>query len=338
MESSPIEPKKEQMLQTPENFEEKELMENFYKKYFETRTEGVRKISLENLRELKEKGISTEQFLDYLCQNHGFLLHGTIREIPDDKLKSEQNKIFAANKSAIAIMRSIYSNDNVDLKYSYNINDDNPLSLKIHTPPDGKYISTDKGFIYIVDADSFKNKPEGSWQFVREDSEVEFHTVIETEKDDFKYSVEVIKPEVKILSSDELLELVYKGQSLPQDTRFLSVEKGGVFTYFSLKDVESIHGGTKYYPTVSVDNVIVGLAELEQDPAEHNYWIKFVSVDPEYQGKGYASALIKEIFRFAKDGNFTLEPSYYSKQGSEKLKSVVERTATETGVKLIERL
>jgi hypothetical protein len=186
-----IKPKIEQPTQTPENIEVQELMEGFYKKYFETQTEGVRKISLDNLKELKEEGITTEHFLDYLCQNHGFLLHGSIHEIQDDKLKSHYKKIFVANKSAIAIMRSIYSNIDVNLGYPYFIREDSPLELEIHTPPDGKFVSVEKGFIYIVDSTGFRNDPAGSWQFVKEDEEVGFHTVVETEKDDFKYPVKV---------------------------------------------------------------------------------------------------------------------------------------------------
>lgn len=186
-----IKPRIEQAVQTHENFEKQKLIEDFYKKYFETQTDGVIKISLDNLKELKEGGASTEQFLDYLCQNHRFLLHGSINEIQNDKLKSQYKKIFATNKSAIAIMRSIYSNIDVNLVYPYFIREDSPLELEIHTPPDGKFISVDKGFIYIVDATGFRNDPEGSWQFVKEDEEVGFHTIIETEKDDFKYLVKV---------------------------------------------------------------------------------------------------------------------------------------------------
>jgi len=93
-----IKPKIEQATQTSENLEKQKLMEDFYKKYFEMQVKGVRKISLDNLKELKERGLTTEQFLDYICQNHGFLLHGSIREIDGDKLKSQYKKIFVANK------------------------------------------------------------------------------------------------------------------------------------------------------------------------------------------------------------------------------------------------
>jgi len=167
-----------------------EMMEAFYKKFSESGENGVKKISLEQLRELKEKGITTENFLDYLCQKNGLLLHGSIHEIADDKLKSNYKKIFASNKSAIAIMRSLYSNMNVNLEYPYFFDKDNPLVLKVHTPPNGKFISKEKGFVYIVSGEDFKNEPEGSWQFIKETGEVKFGMIIETEKADFKYPVE----------------------------------------------------------------------------------------------------------------------------------------------------
>ena len=65
-----------------------EMMETFYKKFSETGENSVKKISLEQLRELKEKGITTENFLDYLCQKNGLLLHGSIHEIADDERKT----------------------------------------------------------------------------------------------------------------------------------------------------------------------------------------------------------------------------------------------------------
>lgn len=168
-----------------------EIMENFYKKFSDADNNNVKKISLEQLRELKEKGITTEKFLDYLCQKKGLLLHGSTHEIADDKLKSSWKKIFSSNKSAIAIMRSLYSNVNVNLEYPYFFDENNPLVLKVHTPLNGKFISKEKGFVYVVDSEGFKNEPEGSWQFIKEAGELAFEIIVETEKADFKYPVEI---------------------------------------------------------------------------------------------------------------------------------------------------
>lgn len=170
---------------------EKEVnIESFYRKYFGSNEVGI-KLPLKALRKLKKEGVTTEQFLDYLCQKKGLLLHGSIHQAKDGKLISKDNKIFASNKSAIAIMRSLYSNTDVNLEYPYFINDKNPLILKIHTRPNGTFIKKDTGFVYVVSGDGFKNEPQGYWQFIKETEEVDFIAVIETENDDFTYPVEI---------------------------------------------------------------------------------------------------------------------------------------------------
>lgn len=111
-----------------ENHEEKEKlfkMEDFYKKHFKSSEEKVKKISLKDLQELKKVGVTTENFLDYLCQKHRLLLHGSIHKISGDKLKSSKRIIFASNKAAIAIMKSLYSGENVNLEYRYFITEKN---------------------------------------------------------------------------------------------------------------------------------------------------------------------------------------------------------------------
>lgn len=138
------------------------------------------------------KGISVEKFLDYICGKYGFLLHGSIHEIKD-KIKSKDGKIFTSNKAAIAIMRSIYSNIGVNLKYPYFIDKNNPLILEIYTPKNGKFVSAKRGFVYILNKKGFKNDPEGSWQFIKKGDESEFLGVIRTRNKNFKYPVRVYK-------------------------------------------------------------------------------------------------------------------------------------------------
>lgn len=148
-----------------------------------------------------------------------------------------------------------------------------------------------------------------------------------------------IEPKVEIISSQGLIERIYQGDSIPKDERFLSFEKGGVFKYFDIEDlIYMFNKSNKLYPVIELNNLIVGISELEQDPNDsNNFWIKFVSIDPRYQDNGYASLLIEKIFDFAKQNNYSLEPSFYSKQGLEKLKNVVDRKIEETGVKIVNR-
>lgn len=146
-------------------------------------------------------------------------------------------------------------------------------------------------------------------------------------------------PVAKVLSADELLDRIYKDERTPQDPRFLSTDDGGVFAYFNIRDITgfSFHNKeNRFYPLVEIGDTIVALSGLEQDPNNpQNFWISFVSVDPEFQDEGYASMVIQEIMKFAQERGVTLEPSVYSSAGEEKLKSVIAREAERAGVQLV---
>ncbi|MDF1496917.1 MAG: hypothetical protein P1P90_02555 [Patescibacteria group bacterium] len=173
--------------------EKETLMQKFFQEKTSEGEDDVVWISLDQLRELKEKGIRTEDFLEYLVEKQGLLLHGSINQIPGNRLRSDRNILFASDKAMVSIMRSLYSNIDVDLGYPYIINEDNPFKLVIHTAPDGKFICQDRGYVYAVKKEGFKNYPEGSWQYTKETDEAEFEVVIETEKVDFNYPVEIRK-------------------------------------------------------------------------------------------------------------------------------------------------
>ena len=144
-------------------------------------------------------------------------------------------------------------------------------------------------------------------------------------------------PEIstKILSSDELKDLIYKDNHLPEDERFAHQEEGGVFKYFDTKTFDR-RTEEKFYPVITVGDIIAGLSELEKSPYNENrYWIKFISVDPKYQNKGYASLLAEEIFKFIKEHNAELQLSYYTPDGELKLKDVLERLSEKYSIPLI---
>ncbi len=142
--------------------------------------------------------------------------------------------------------------------------------------------------------------------------------------------------ESKIISPQELIDIIYQGEQMPQDNRFLSIDKGGVFKYFDPRDLfENIKD--KVYSIVKNDKEITALGELEKNPYSQNaYWIKFLSVDPKYQGMGHASILAEEIFKFAKNNNISLESSSYTTEGQEKLKTLFKRLAEKFLVNFID--
>jgi ribosomal protein S18 acetylase RimI-like enzyme len=151
-------------------------------------------------------------------------------------------------------------------------------------------------------------------------------------------SIESLPMNVRTISAEDLIERIYKGNSTPQDERFLPLDQGGVFRYFWISDLNGI-GRTegKFFSVVEVGEKIVGLAELEQQTDNpQNLWIQFISVDPEFQDQGYASKLMEEVFRFAKENNKSLETSLYSKDGYLKLKPKMKELAEKFGVQLVE--
>jgi GNAT superfamily N-acetyltransferase len=136
------------------------------------------------------------------------------------------------------------------------------------------------------------------------------------------------------LNANELTDLIYKGNNLPQDGRFLPTEEGGVFEYFNL-----MHAGRdSKFPVVKEGDKIVGLSELEKSPyADKTFWIQFLSIDPKYQNKGYASKLAEEIFRFAKQEEYSLETSSYTEIGYEKIKGLFNKLAEKYYVNFIDK-
>jgi len=127
----------------------------------------------------------------------------------------------------------------------------------------------------------------------------------------------------KTLDAKDFLDLIYDGNSLPQDTRMTS----GIFKYLDLSEL-SANNEDKFYSFVKSGEIIVGISELQKNPTEKNtFWIKFISVDPQYQNQGFASTLVEEIFRFAKEQGFSVESSSFSSIGYERLNAKLNETA-----------
>ena len=152
-------------------------------------------------------------------------------------------------------------------------------------------------------------------------------------EDNYLEKQPIIKAET--VSRKHFLDSIYKGKSLPQDPRFLTTEEGGVFKYLDLSELIGIFAEKteRFFPVVEVNGQIVGISELQVNPNESNVvWIKHVSVDPKYQGNHYASKVIEEIFRFAKEKGYSLEASSYTNVGYEKLKKVCNAMSEKYGV------
>jgi len=143
---------------------------------------------------------------------------------------------------------------------------------------------------------------------------------------------ENLQTTTETINTDELINIIYKGDFLPKDNRFFRTEEGGAFGYFDIKEI-SENKDKKFFSIVKAGDEIIGLSELFKDPLNNkNLWIQFLSVDPKEQNKGYASILAKEIFEFAKNNGYSLETSNYTEIGLEKLRPVFEKLSKEYSV------
>lgn len=139
-------------------------------------------------------------------------------------------------------------------------------------------------------------------------------------------------------SSEELLDYIYKGESTPQDQRFSSYKNGGVFKYFDLDRLyqNSVFGRDVLYPYIEVDDIIVGISEIEKDTKNDDvFWFKFLSIDEKFRNNGYATKLIDQIFSYIKVNNGKLKISMYSDEGFDIIKSKIEEAAKVYNIELV---
>ncbi len=148
------------------------------------------------------------------------------------------------------------------------------------------------------------------------------------------YQPEKFPQETITLTADELYERICPNDIF--DERFQRFDNGGVFKYFFPSDLSNPFRGETYYQLSTAEDMVVGLSELEVDPRDNkNLWIKFISVDPIYQGQGHAKQLAKEIVRFAKAGGYTLEHSSFSDEGQARIYGLIDTLAKEHGVTVL---
>ena len=149
------------------------------------------------------------------------------------------------------------------------------------------------------------------------------------QKENFSITAETI-------SGDALRNIIDKYRDTSDEKRFLKSEDGGVFKYFH---PDALYGNktNKFYSIVKVNEKIIGLCLLGEDTyKEKTFGLGFLSIDPEYQGQGYASKLAEESFKFAKKEGYSILGTPYSDEGDKKLKPLFTKLADKFGVNYID--
>ena len=147
---------------------------------------------LEVIDRLRSRGFSWEDTLNYLVENYGVLLHGSRIDISEDYLgPNHEGDVFATNLASIAILKAITSNRGLihpGFVYPYKISDKNPLILKIYGIQ--QYTIGSEGFVYIItNKAGFRNNPEGSWQYVKKGTNVQYSLKIKISRENFVYPI-----------------------------------------------------------------------------------------------------------------------------------------------------
>ncbi len=118
--------------------------------------------------------------------------------------------------------------------------------------------------------------------------------------------------EIKELSGDEIADLSWTDENKDVFKRL---------KYFDSREVYREHH------FVALDGKkIVGVAGIEQNPRnQEEYWIKHVSIDPNYQGQKLAERLLEPVFAYAAKNKVKLKRSTYSTLGKERLERIFAR-------------
>lgn len=145
---------------------------------------------------------------------------------------------------------------------------------------------------------------------------------------------------IKIYTQEEfgkILQNEYKKTlDLDETPNYISKIENRI-RHFSGEDLYNIYktGKSKsdYYIVLYDDNYIIGIAKLGSSPyVENRYWISFISVDEQYRSNGYSKILIEEIFKLAKEKNLTIEGSYQTDMGKERIGDYINKVADKYNV------
>jgi len=170
-----------------------EILENFCKEYLKPKEDGLIRIYLQDIERIKEQGISLENLLAYIHSETGMLMHGSISQITNGTINSDQRRIFATNAPIIAILKSIFSNKNTNLRYSRNVPPVQQFSFEIHPNKGREYISVNHGYIYLVAPEGFQPALDSNYEFITDLSSVKILGIIETARSDFTQEFKVVE-------------------------------------------------------------------------------------------------------------------------------------------------
>lgn len=135
----------------------------------------------------------------------------------------------------------------------------------------------------------------------------------------------------KVFTADEFKKLY------SNDPRFILKIDGGkkAFKYYQYSDYND--EPKIYFFGLEIDNVLVALGHIRQTKNINQYKLSYLCVDALYEGKGYASMLAENIFKWFSKNNYTFETTKYTEIGFIKLKPLFNKLAQKYNVNFIDK-
>jgi len=143
-------------------------------------------------------GSSVEELLDAVVKTHDVLLHGTgeviasgtpLRLSPGRERGGirRDREAFATDAASIAILKALFSNVGVNLRYPMVVSRTSPLTLTIiGSRPE---VERPRGYVHLVGPKNAFEREGDTWQWVTSRPETRFGGCVEVEKADFRYPV-----------------------------------------------------------------------------------------------------------------------------------------------------
>lgn len=102
--------------------------------------------------------------------------------------------------------------------------------------------------------------------------------------------------------------------------KIIELQKRIEFFYFK-------YAMEQHHIVARMDGRIAGVAGLQQNPYNKEVdevWIKFLSIDSDYLGRGLSQILLTDTVNWARENGYQLKPSSYADDGEKYLSHIIE--------------
>lgn len=139
-----------------------------------------------------------------------------------------------------------------------------------------------------------------------------------------------------VMSTDQLLNYIYEGDSLPVKKHFFDETRFKFYANDSNK-----FNKLWTYVCLWQDGEIIGLCKLGKSYEDKQFGnalsIWFFEIDSKYQGQGYAKKLAELVFKYCATHKTRLSTSTYTEMGKERIAKLFDEMAQKYKVHFIDR-